>query len=140
MGCNFDTVVCRYPLPGDVPTFLKKCPVFQTNDLGGGMGDFEITVDGHVKRTIDKDVSAYLRSIGVELEAPLKWKRKKIEISGSNLRCGRPSPGGYQYFTDDGSDYCQIVYVVQIRDSVVSSITERVRKTKPASKREPFKL
>lgn len=137
MSINFDNVVCRYPLPGNVPDFLKKKPWFQTRDLYGGMNDYEITKDGVVKPVIDSGLLDFCRELGLEMDAPLRWKRKRLEIYASNISSGRPMPdGSYGYTTFDGQEMCDITYVVNIRNSVVSSIRELHRRTEPALNRQ----
>lgn len=125
MSCNFDNVICRYPLPGDVPEFLKNSPVFQTSDLGGGMGDYEITESGEVRPVFDQVTVEICRRLGLDVVAPLQWKRKRLEIYASNICGGKPMPdGSYKHLTRNGEEPLWITYVVQIRNSVVSSIKE----------------
>ena len=64
----FDTVLIKMPLPDDAPEFVKKCPVFQTYDLGRGMGEYFID-------ELDKDLGssnfgnvAYNKGIGAFLD------------------------------------------------------------------------
>jgi hypothetical protein len=142
-----DTVFCEYPLPDNAPEHIKKCPVFQTHDLGEGMGEYILTKDGKLLFKNDICSSLLCKAFGKNVEDiepfALEYKRKKIELFGSNIRGGRPATKKekengetYVYLTDDGSDLIEITYVVQIRNSKVSSIKEKYRKVSPAKKYE----
>jgi hypothetical protein len=135
----FDEIHCKMPLPGEPPEFVKRCPVFQTYDLGCGMGAYTITKDGQlvIESTMLSDQFAEI--MGVEFRpSPMNFCRKRIEMHASNLRAGAPGKGRdkgkYINYTDDGSDWVQIGYVVQIRDDRVSSIKETSRVVSPARK------
>jgi hypothetical protein len=132
----FDEILCKRKLPDDAPDFVKKCPVFQTYDLGKGMGQFTITESGELicESTM---ISGMLENIGFKFHpVPIKYVRKKIEMHASNLRGGAPgrgkNKGRYINYTENGEDYISIVYVVQIRNGRVSSIKEKWRDVKPA--------
>jgi hypothetical protein len=133
----FDDIYCKKKLPDDAPEFVKKCPSFQTYDLGGGMGQYTITEDGQLMLE-----SNMMREIfkSEPKPVPVKYVRKKIEMHATNLRAGAPGKGKkkgqYIYYTENGEDYISIVYVVQIRNGKVSSIKEKWREVKPAS---PYK-
>lgn len=140
-----DEVYCEMPLPDDAPEFLKKCPAFQTYDLGRGMGNFTITKDGILQLTPGTfDLSWCFEITGVKpieippdkitpiKPIPMNYKRKRLEIHATNLRAAGPQGDKYVYYTDDGSDCIDISYIVQIRNGRVSSIKENGRDTKPA--------
>jgi hypothetical protein len=131
----FDEVEVKMPLPGDVPEFLKKAPLFQTYDLGKSMGNYEITKDGevHMLGTPAWDmISEFLK---IEMRPmPLFWKRKKIHLHASNISGGSPSKDGWITYTRDGSDCIDVNYVVQIRNGKVSSIKELSRTVRSAQK------
>jgi len=140
-----DTVLCEYPLPDDTPEHIKKNPVFQTHDLGEGMGEYVLTKDGKLLFKNDICSSILCQAFGKNIEDiepfTLEYKRKKIELFGSNIRGGRPATKEekengetYVFLTDDGSDLIEITYVVQIRNGKISSIKEKHRKTTPAKK------
>jgi len=138
----FDEIECKMPLPGDVPEFLKKFPLFQTHDLGQGMNEYEISEQGEIFLVHSALFGLIAGAFGkssedirnYESKTPMIWKRKKIHMHASNIRGGSPSKDGYVYYTDDGSDYISINYVVQIRDGKVSSIKETGRSVQPAKK------
>lgn len=130
-----DEIHCKMSLPADAPEFLKDAPFFQTSDLGKSGNEYQITKDGEfqITRTILGDIVCQALEI-TEPPPPttIEWKRKKIEMYASNLRAGGPRDGQYTYFTEDGSDYISICYVVQIRNGKVSSIKEKFREAKSA--------
>jgi hypothetical protein len=131
----FDTVHCKKALPADAPEFLKKSPFFQTYDLGRGMGEYTITEDGVLQ--VESNMMSWILEEALKVDhkplaIPLTYRRKRIEMYASNLRGGAPRGGKYVYFTDDGSDYISVTYVVQIRNGKVSSIKEKSRSAQPA--------
>lgn len=135
----FDEIYCKIKLPEDAPDFVKRIPCFQTYDLGKGMGQYTITEDGELQ--LDSTTLTFM--LAEAMGAPegfqpkpmkISYKRKRIEMYTSNIRGGAPSKDGYVYYTDDGSDYIEITYIVQIRNSKVSSIKEKIRTAKPAQK------
>ncbi len=130
----FDTICCKKQLPDNAPDFVKECPVFQTYDLGRGMGEYTITEDGRL--LMDSNLTTWMirEALGCKEfpPVPLEYKRKRIEMRADNLRGGAPRGKRYVYFTDDGGDYTEVVYVVQIRDGKVSSIKEKFRQCQPA--------
>ena len=123
----FDEVHCRYPLPDDAPEFVRRFRAFQTYDLGRGMGEYTITEEGQL-----------CASLNSWRPGPIYYKRKRLELYASNLRGGKPTPSGFQYYTENGEDYVSIVYVVQIRDGKVSSIKEKWRRVLPARPMKEF--
>lgn len=130
-----DSIRCEMPLPEGAPDYFVRNPYFQTYDLGRGMGDYVITKDRvlQVENTIM--ASILMEAIGVEqqpLAIPLNYKRKRLEMYGSNLRAAGPRNGTYVHFTENGDDYVEITFVVQIRNGKVSSIKEKHRSVKPA--------
>ena len=129
----FDEIYCEYELPGEVPEFIKKCPSFQTKDLGEGMGQYIITKEGE----LFLDLSCY-NIPGIPefflTNKKIGYSRKKIEMYGSNIRAAGPRDGKYVWYTDDGSDYISITYIVQIRKGKVTSIKETHRTVEPAEK------
>lgn len=130
----FDTVTCHYSLPGDVPNFLKECPVFQTYDLGRGMGEYVLDSEGRlwISNTMLGGLLTQALGVNKGVDATLvPYKRKRMELYASNLRGGSPSPNGYIHYTEDGSDYVQITYVVNIRDGK-TRIKELSRSSEPA--------
>jgi hypothetical protein len=121
------------PLPDDAPKFVKDCPAFQTYDLGKGMGSWTITEDGGLQ--CDQTLIGGLleQEFSVKIPpCPISYKRKRIEMTASNLRGAGPRKGKYVYFTEDGSDLIEITYIVQIRNGKVSSIKEKLRTQRPA--------
>ncbi len=131
----FDEVEVKMPLPGDVPDFLKGRQLFQTYDLGKGMGEYEISEDGKVCILSTPAWSILSGVLELKMQPmPLFWKRKKIRLHTSNIAGGSPSKDGWITYTKDGSDCVEINYVVQIRDGKVSSIKETNRVVKPAQK------
>jgi len=133
----FDEIYCKKKLPDDAPEFVKKCPAFQTYDLGRGMGQYTITEDGQLVLESNM-MTDILREIfkSEPKPLPIKYVRKKIEMYASNLRAGGPgkgkNKGKWIEYTENGEDYISITYVVQIRNSRVSSIKEKWRETKSA--------
>jgi hypothetical protein len=136
----FDTVLIKMPLPDDAPEFVKKCPVFQTYDLGRGMGEYFIDEDGKLWYEANDYTYILCEAFGVEPKdvKPIlcNYKRKKLELDASNIRGGRrdPETNSYVMLTENGEDACSIVYTVQIRNGKVSSIKEKHRKVEPAKK------
>lgn len=129
----FDSIHCKMPLPDDAPEHVKACPVFQTYDLGRGMNDYVIDEDGRLflESGLMSELITTLTGKTTPF-LPIEYDRKRIEMSACNGRGGRPTKNGYEVFTEDGSDRVEIGYVVQIRNGVVSSITEKYRSSKPA--------
>ena len=130
-----DDIYCKMPLPEDAPEFLKKCPAFQTYDLGRGMGEYIITEDGQLMMERHMLTGILMEAFGATEDPPpmpVNYKRKRIEMHGSNIRGGGHRNGEYVWYTNDGSDYIEITYVVQIRNGKVSSIKEKNRTTQPA--------
>ena len=139
----FDTILCEMALPDPVPEFLKREPIFQTYDLGKGMGEYVITKDGRLRMRETAEIKSLKSWFGAKNYEKLiarNYSRKRIEMYGSNLRGGAPRDGKYVYFTEDGSDYVGITYVVQIRDGVVSSIKEKSRTVTPARPMKEFRV
>ena len=129
------------PLPEDAPDFLKKCPCFQTSDLGKAGNSYTISKDGQFLMTDCLLSGILLDAFGIKdppPPMPIVWKRKKIHLYASNLRGGSPRDGKYVYFTENGEDYISINYVVQIRSGKVSSIKEQSRDVKPAKPMSEF--
>lgn len=128
----FDTVVVECDLPKDAPKWLKDNPVFQTYDLGRMMGDYAITQDRELVvrgSCIDQIVRDMLQvPESCVTSVPIKYKRKKIELSTSNLRGLK---NGVSY-TDGGDDAINITYRVWIYDGKVGPIREVSRIEKPA--------
>ncbi len=124
----FDTVTVR-KLPIDAPEFVKKFPVFQTYDLGRGMGDYEITDIGEIKRV---PPSPQIAKLLPGLFQPVLYKRKRIELYATNLKGAGPRPEGYCSFTENGEDCEEIVYIAQFRNGKLSSLKEKYRDKKPA--------
>lgn len=130
-----DDVHCKMSLPEDAPACIKESPFFQTYDLGKGMGRWVITEEGELQCEGNLEFYILGEACGFEGDMPavaVKYKRKRIELFGSNLRGGGPRGKKYVWFTDDGSDYISITYVVQIRNGKVSSIKEKSRSVQPA--------
>lgn len=133
----FDEIHCKKKLPDDAPEFVKKCPAFQTYDLGKGMGQYAITEDGQLVLESNM-MTNILREVFKSEPKPIlvKYVRKKIEMYATNLRGGAPGKGKrkgqYISYTENGEDCMTIVYVVQIRKGRVSSIKEKWREVKAA--------
>lgn len=136
MSC-YDEIICEMSLPGDVPDFIQKRPVFQTYNLGCKMNVF-LLKDGQLQLDINHCFIAQVLKEALELpeeqlpSTSIDYKRKRIVMYASNVRGGKPGKKGYQWYTDDGSDKIDITYVVQIRNSRVSSIKELSRTVEPA--------
>lgn len=124
-------------LPENAPEYLKRCPFFQTYDLGKGMNEYILSEDRELLLNVKHSmIYGMLKEVFGAPENPIPTKifhkRKKIIMSATNCRGGGPRNGKYVYYTDDGSDIVDINYVVQIRDGKVSSIKEESRNVKPA--------
>ena len=130
----FDEIHCKMPLPGDPPDFVLARPLFQTYDLGRGMGDYTITGDGRL--LMDGSMATHLLEqvlqTGDITPLCLGYKRKRIEMHADNVRGGRHVAGQYRWFTEGGVPAVHISYVVQVRNGRVSSIKEKWRKEEPA--------
>lgn len=133
MGC-FDTVCIECDLPPSAPDWLKDCPVFQTYDLGGMMGDYSITKDRKLV-IVDTCIGETLReALGVAKQPPIpvKYKRKKLLLYASNIRGGRKVGKEYRQFTEDGSPCVSLHYRVWIYNGKAGPIREVSRVEKPA--------
>lgn len=136
MSC-FDSIYCEMELPGSPPNYLKKCPSFQTCDLGKAMNEYIISKDGELLLDVSSSfIYAILKEVLKDQKEPepskVFYKRKKITMYASNCVGGGPRNGEYVYYTEDGSDIIDVDYVVQIRNGIVSSIKEISRRVKPA--------
>ena len=127
MGLFDDVEVHPSRLPLGIPAWLLKCPVFQTYDLGRGMGHYKIDDDGclyHVHVVFAGGVQK------------IPYKRKRIELYASNLRGGRPDPSGkgpYQYLTENGEDYEDVTLIAEFRYAVLKIRTKHIN-SQPAHK------
>ena len=126
----FDTVTIECDLPDTAPDWLKRCPVFQTNDLGGMMADYAITKDRQLVIE-DTCIGPIIReALGITEQpqcVPVKYKRKRLELFATNIRGGRKVGNTYCHFTENGEQYVNILYVVWIRDGIAGPIREKSR-------------
>lgn len=130
MGLFDEVTVHPSLLPDDAPEHVKRCPVFQTYDLGRGMGDYEITAD---RKVICGSTARLLKLMpDSNITAEQKWKRKRIELYASNLRGGRMVGKKYRSFTDDGEPVVAVTYVVWIRNGRAGKVMEVRRDEEPA--------
>ena len=137
----FDTVKILCPLPENTPEFIKKCPVFQTSDLGEGMGNYIVTKEGKLCFHSDPISMILCKALGTQLEdikpVEVVYKRKKIELYSTNIIGGKPGKNDdYIWLTNNGEDAITISYILQIRNGKVSSIKEKNRSIKSAQKFE----
>jgi len=131
----FDTVTIECDLPDNAPEWLKRCPVFQTYDLGNHMSDYSITKDREL--VIDDTCIGYMirEALGIIRQPerlPIKYKHKRLVLYASNIRGGRKVGKKYRHFTEDGQPCTSLVYVVWIRDGKAGPIRENARNEEPA--------
>lgn len=135
MSCP-DSIHCKMPLP-EAPEHVKRCPVFQTSDLGNNLGEYTITEDGKLVLNNCAMGRLLMQSLGAPNDYEpqpilVEYVRKRIEMFASNMLGSATREGKRIVYTDDGSDRIDITYVVQIRNSKVSSIKEKCRTVTPA--------
>lgn len=131
----FDEVTVLCELPENAPEFVRKCPVFQTYDLGRGANEYEITEDREFVMTgsaVGLMLATAFGAGDVKFKTPVPFKRKRLELYTTNGCGGRRVGKTYMNFTKNGEPYVAITYVVQIRSGFVSSIKEKSRVEKPA--------
>jgi len=126
----FDTVTIECDLSETAPDWLKRCPVFQTNDLVRMMADYAITKD---RQFVIEDtcIGPIIRkALGIAKQPQrmsIKYKCKRLELFVTNIRGGRKVGNKYRYFTENGEQYMDIRYVVWIRDGIAGPIRESSR-------------
>lgn len=129
----FDTVTIECELPPTAPNWLKRCPVFQTSDLGQAMGDYTITKDRSFLMVNSIIGSILSQACDITIKAlPIRYKRKRLSLYATNLRGGRPVGKEYCHFTDNGDPYVWITYTVWIYNGKAGPIRETSRCEKPA--------
>lgn len=131
----FDTVTIECDLPDGAPEWLKRCPVFQTSDLGQCMADYAITKDRELvieDTAIGPTIREAFGFSKPPQRVPVKYKNKQLELYASNIRGGRLVGKQYRHFTEDGQPCTSLVYVVWIRDGKAGPIREVSRDERPA--------
>jgi hypothetical protein len=88
----FDEVYCKMPLPDDAPAFVEKYRVFQTYDLGQGMGQWTIDEDRQLycESTISADILKQALGIDKLPRVSVFYRRKRIEMAATNIVGGGP--------------------------------------------------
>lgn len=108
----FDTISCKYPLPGNVPAFVKAAHSFQTKSMDCLMFHYDISRNGNL--SCKDDVNAK------------KWTGSIIfytsNISGSG-------PGLY---TSTGEDAVSVEYKATFINGKIRDLVEIENKTEPA--------
>lgn len=124
----FDEIICRYPLPGTPPAFVKPGHVFQAKDMEHGCWIYQLGSDG-----ILRSADTFERSQGNLQFDDVERFTGEIVFYASNVRGGAPSrKGGYVQFTDDGSDAIQISYDATFENGHLITLREENRTTEPA--------
>jgi len=103
----FDTIICKYPLPGTQPELIKD---FQTKSLDCTLDYYQITEDGNLIRTSDSEYE----------KGNIDHFTGTINFYNSNI-C---SAGWGCKFTANGEDYESVEYVATFVDGFVTSITQ----------------
>ncbi len=102
----FDYIVCRYPLPGKAPSFIKKGHMFQTKDLECLLETYIISSNGRLSHS---DFSG------------------KINFYTSNI-----AGAGAGIYTSTGENAESVDYEAIFKDGYLISITETERTCVPA--------
>lgn len=120
----YDTIICRYPLPGELPAFIEAGHRFQTKDLAYRLATYEITAEGRVLQTHPGawgDPEPNWRPSDTHHHGTLDFYTGNTAASG---------PGGI--YTRDGSDSEFVEYRATFDRGQLVSIVETERTREPA--------
>lgn len=127
----FDNVICRRPLPGNVPTFIQSSHPFQSKSMGCLMDTYEIREDSPLGGS-DLWVKHYYENAVKGLEPVLDFTGV-IEFYTNNICASGPG-----LYTRNGEDAQSVTYRATFVNSKLFEIKELENKSEPALKSRNF--